>query len=128
MPVSSLLTFLSADPALRLMQGLLLALAVLVVYLVFFTLRDVLLRSRNFAFQLFSILLVAFVPVVGFLLYMLIRPVQTLAERRRDRWLRDLHAVLPATEVVVVKEEKKDKDTSKKDKDSKPHKVTTRAA
>lgn len=126
MPVSTILTFLSADPALRLMQGLLLALAVLVVYLVFFTLRDVLLRSRNFAFQLFSILLVAFVPVVGFLLYMLIRPVQTLAERRRDRMLRELHAAMP----VVVKEEKKDapKKDAKESKDNKPHKVTPRAA
>ncbi len=124
MPVSTLLTFLSADPALRLMQGLLLALAVLVVYLVFFTLRDVLLRSRNFAFQLFSILLVAFVPVVGFLLYMLIRPVQTLAERRRDRLLRELHAVLPVPE----KEEKKEKEAPKKESKDKSHKVSPRTA
>lgn len=120
MPISTLLTFLSADPALRLLQGLLLTIAILVVYLVFFTLRDVLLRSRNFAFQLFAILLVAFLPIVGFLLYMLIRPVQTLAERRRDRYLRELHtALVPATKEVKKEEAPK--------KESKPHKVTPRS-
>ncbi len=125
MPISTLLTFLSADPALRLLQGLLLTIAVLVVYLVFFTLRDVLLRSRNFAFQLFAILLVAFLPIVGFLLYMLIRPVQTLAERRRDRYLREIHAALPN----AGKEVKEPKETKKEDlkKEAKPHKVTPRS-
>ncbi len=123
MPISSLLTFLSADPSLRLLQGLLLTIAVLVVYLVFFTLRDVLLRSRNFAFQLFAILLVAFLPIVGFLLYMLIRPVQTLADRRRDRMLRELHSGLIQLE-KGEKEKDKEKDAPKKEKS---HKITPRS-
>lgn len=123
MPISSLLTFLSADPSLRLLQGLLLTIAVLVVYLVFFTLRDVLLRSRNFAFQLFAILLVAFLPIVGFLLYMLIRPVQTLPDRRRDRMLRELHSGLIQLE-KGEKEKDKEKDAPKKEKS---HKITPRS-
>jgi hypothetical protein len=109
MSLPSLLTFLSADPALRLLQGLLLGISTLVVFLVFFTLRDVLLRSRHFGFQLFAILLVAFLPVFGFLIYLLIRPSRTLTERKHDRWLKELHDLHVKTEKEEKKEEKKEK-------------------
>jgi ABC-type nickel/cobalt efflux system permease component RcnA len=81
---------LSGDPTFRLLQIALLLIAVLAVFLVFYTLRDILLRSRSFFFQIISILLVSCLPIVGFLLYVLIRPTRTLREREVDRALGSL--------------------------------------
>lgn len=52
-----------------------------VVFLVLFVTRDILLRTHSFVFQTFCILLVALLPFVGFFLYLLVRPSQTLAEQ-----------------------------------------------
>jgi hypothetical protein len=70
--------FLSEDPALRLLQGVLLLLGVVDLFLLFFTLRDVLLRYESFWAQTAALLLVACAPVVGFFLYLLFRPSRTL--------------------------------------------------
>ena len=86
----SSLSFLSQDPTIRVMQMLLLAGGVVAIFLVFFTMRDVLLRTRSFLLQIFSIFLVALLPVVGFLLYLLIRPARTLKERELERLMRQL--------------------------------------
>jgi hypothetical protein len=51
------------------------------VFLVLFTTRDILMRTNSFLYQIACILLVALLPVVGFLMYVLIRPSRTLAER-----------------------------------------------
>lgn len=81
------LLFLAADPVLRLLQLLMLATGVLVIFLVFYTTRDVLLRSQSFTFMLFSIIVVAVLPLVGFCLYVLIRPARTLKERELEEML-----------------------------------------
>ena len=86
----SITTVLSADPSLRFLQLLLLASALLSIFFVLYTTRDVLLRSESFWFQFLSIILVACMPVVGFLFYLLIRPSRTLWQRELSRTLHKL--------------------------------------
>lgn len=79
--------FLSEDPTLRLLQFGMLFAGVIVIFLVFFTTRDILLRTHSFWIMFFSIVLVAFLPVVGFFLYLLIRPARTIKEREIEELL-----------------------------------------
>ena len=74
------LLFISENPMLRLLQLVLVVLGVLSVFLVCFTTRDILLRTRSLLFQLLCIIL-SVIPIVGFLLYLLIRPARTIKER-----------------------------------------------
>jgi hypothetical protein len=67
------------------MQLLMVSAALLVVFFVLFTTRDILLRTNSFLYQVFCIVLVAVLPLVGFLIYLLIRPARTVADRRLDR-------------------------------------------
>lgn len=75
------MVFLAQDPALRLLQAGMLLLGSVVIFLVFFTTRDILLRTHSFVYMFISIVLVAALPVLGFFLYLLIRPSQTLKQR-----------------------------------------------
>ncbi len=84
------LLFLAEDPLLRLLQGGMLLVGAIVVFLVFFTTRDILLRTNSFLYMFVSIVLVAALPVVGFFLYLLIRPASTLRERELRRLLEQL--------------------------------------
>ena len=79
--LSSWSSFFSSNPTLFLLQILMLTAAVVLVFLVLFTLRDVLLRTHSFLFQVFSILLVAALPFFGFFLYLILRPSRTNAQR-----------------------------------------------
>jgi|GEM_PF-580747 len=79
--------FLSEDPTLRLLQFGMLVAGVIVIFLVFFTTRDILLRTHSFWIMFFSIVLVAFLPVIGFFLYLLIRPARTIKEREIEELL-----------------------------------------
>lgn len=88
------LLILADDPVLRALQGGLLFLGVIVVFLVFYATRDILLRTRSFPVMLGSIVLVAFLPVVGFFLYLLLRPARTIAQRETDRRIEEiLHCI-----------------------------------
>ena len=78
------LLFLATDPLLRLLQGAMLLLGVILIFLVFFTARDILLRTHSFIYMCFCILLVAILPIGGFLLYLLIRPARTIKERELE--------------------------------------------
>lgn len=60
------------------------------VFLIFFTTRDIILRTRSFWYQLFCIVLVTFLPVVGFFLYLLIRPPATLVEQEMQETLDEI--------------------------------------
>ena len=73
--------FFLEEPFLRLQQAGVLSLGALLVYLILYTTRDILLRSNSLLYMLFSILLVTAFPIVGFLLYLLLRPARTIAER-----------------------------------------------
>jgi len=86
----SLSAFMTDDPALRMMQGGILLLAFFLLFLLFWTLKDILLRTRSFAFQFGCVLLVAALPLVGFLLYLLVRPARTIRERDVEEMLRRL--------------------------------------
>lgn len=71
----------SSDPTVFALQvGAVIASAA-VIYTVLFVTRDVIIRSRSIVFQVFSILLTAALPLAGFLLYFLMRPSTTNAER-----------------------------------------------
>lgn len=104
------LLFLADDPTLRLLQGCMLLVGVLVIFMVFFVTRDILLRTHSFLYMFVSILLVAVLPVVGFFLYLLIRPPRTIKEREIETMLLSL--------TKSRKSEKKEKKAEKK-KDSK---------
>lgn len=75
---------LNLDPLIRAAQIGLGVLAVGLAYLVFYATRDILRRSNSLTYQLFCILLVACLPIVGFFLYLLIRPSQTLHARNME--------------------------------------------
>ena len=87
----SISQFFSEDPSVFLVQVLLLGLGFVVVFLVLFTTRDVLLRYDSFIAQVLCILLVATLPVFGFLFYLLTRPSMPTAEKHLRH---DLEAVL----------------------------------
>jgi hypothetical protein len=78
-------------------QATVIAVAFLLVYLLLFTLRDILLRTRSFWYQFFCVLLVGCLPVFGFLLYLLIRPARTVKERELESMLHTL-GILPDDE------------------------------
>jgi len=84
------LLFVSEDPLMRIWQGSLLFIGILAIFLVFYTTRDVILRTHSFLYMLFSILLVAFLPGVGFLFYLLIRPARTIKEREMEKMVQDI--------------------------------------
>ncbi|MDD4628348.1 MAG: PLD nuclease N-terminal domain-containing protein [Candidatus Peribacteraceae bacterium] len=86
-----LLLFLSDDPVLRVLQVVLIMTGALVIFFVFYTTRDILRRTHSFLYMAFCIVIVAALPVFGFLLYLLIRPSRTLLERENDRILREFH-------------------------------------
>lgn len=71
-------------------QGIVVLFASIFIFLVLFTTRDILLRTRSLIYQLACILLVALVPVLGFLLYLLIRPARTVKEREVFMMLTEL--------------------------------------
>jgi hypothetical protein len=81
-------SFFSQDPDTAMMQAGLLFVVVMVLFFLFFTLRDIVLRTRSFVFQCVCILLVALLPGIGFLLYLLIRPARTIKEREMEAMLR----------------------------------------
>jgi hypothetical protein len=82
--VDSMGAFFSEEPLVRTAQFALLAGAGLLIFLVFYTTRDILHRTRSLFYQISCILLVAAVPVAGFLLYLLIRPMRTVKEREME--------------------------------------------
>lgn len=98
----------TTNPTLRLMQSGLLTLGVVSAFLVFYTTRDSLLRSRSFLFQCFSILLVAALPIVGFFLYLLIRPARTRKERDMEAMLREILVSQKAKSVALPTMERPD--------------------
>ena len=85
-----ILSLLTDNPVIRTLQLTLLGAAVVAVYLVFFATRDILLRTRSFLYQIACILLVALLPLLGFFLYLLIRPATTIREREWERMLRKI--------------------------------------
>ena len=99
--IASMMGSLSAaflqNPFLYLTQGGLVLLACLLLFLLFYTLRDVLLRTYSFPLQFLCIVLVVALPGVGFLIYLLIRPARTKKERQVEAMLLALSAhLLPA--------------------------------
>lgn len=85
---------MNGDPVILATQILLGCTAGLLVYLVFFATRDILGRTNSLFFQLASILLVAALPLVGFFLYLLVRPATTLKEKDLEQKLDDVLAIL----------------------------------
>ena len=79
--LESVSAFLSANPTVLLVQSLMISTTCVVIFLILFVLRDILLRTHSFLYQVFCVVLVAALPVIGFLLYLLIRPSRTIAER-----------------------------------------------
>lgn len=98
MPFSAgfLTGFLPTDPVTWVQAGVI-AIAIVLIYLLLFTLRDILLRTRSFWYQFFCVLLVGCLPVIGFFVYLLIRPARTVKERDLESMLQVL-GILPDDE------------------------------
>jgi hypothetical protein len=92
--LDSAFTFVGEDPVLRGIQALLAFGAFTLVFLIFYATRDILLRTRSLTAQLGCVLLVALFPVVGFFLYLLLRPARTVAERTMGESLQRIEALL----------------------------------
>ncbi len=101
-----LIILFSENPVLRIGQVALILVGFVLVYLVFYTTRDIILRTHSFVYMLFCILLVALIPVLGFLIYLLIRPPRTFKQREMDNMLKTLMEVL-AKKTVKDKASKK---------------------
>lgn len=78
---------------------------IVLVFLIFFTTRDILLRTHSLLGQLLCILLVALLPGVGFLLYLIVRPARTILQRETDHMVRELHGHVFAVDELVIEEE-----------------------
>ena len=89
----------SGNPLVQTLQFALAACAALLVFLVFWTTRDILRRSRSLFIQLPCILLVAALPIVGFFLYLLIRPSKTLAEKEMAESVQKMLTIMQSWEV-----------------------------
>lgn len=87
----ALLAF-SADPIVLSLQAAIALAGVVAVYLLAYTVRDVILRTRSIVYQLGCILLVAALPIAGFFLYLLVRPARTVKERQMERMLKEVLA------------------------------------
>lgn len=77
----------SLFPALDANQVIIYVSAFFLVYFLFFTMRDIFLRTHSSLYQIACILLVGLLPVIGFLLYFLIRPARTVKERELEALL-----------------------------------------
>lgn len=107
----------SQNPVFTVQMLVLSAVALVLIFLIFYTTKDVFVRSDSFVFMLFSLLLVVLFPVVGFLLYLLIRPAQTKKERQLFAELRALHkevTALKAAQTGTKKPTAKKTSTKKK--------------
>ncbi len=115
----SLDSFAGIIPAgpVQILQLLIVVCAVVLVYLLLFTLRDILLRTRSFWYQFFCVLLVGCLPLAGFLLYLLIRPARTVKERETERMLR---AIAPDAILEETSDEELDELIEAAEDDSTP--------
>jgi hypothetical protein len=84
--------FFLDNPALRAAQSGLVVFGVIVLFLLFFALRDILLRTRSFWYQFLCIVIVTLLPIIGFLIYLLIRPARTIKEREMESMMLTLVA------------------------------------
>ncbi|HVW66777.1 MAG TPA: hypothetical protein VHA78_03525 [Candidatus Peribacteraceae bacterium] len=84
--------FFLDNPGLRAAQTGLVVLGIIVLFLLFFALRDILLRTRSFWYQFICIVIVTLFPVVGFLVYLLIRPARTIKQRELESMILTLVA------------------------------------
>jgi hypothetical protein len=88
MPFLDSFTGLFAENApLFFMQSTIALTSFFLLFLLLYTLRDILQRTHSFAYQCFCVLLVGALPIVGFLVYLLIRPSRTLKEREVEEML-----------------------------------------
>lgn len=116
--LAPLTAYIMENPGLRFAQGGLILLAALVLFLLFFALRDILLRTRSFWYQFVCIVIVTLFPVIGFLIYLLIRPARTIKERELEAMILTLVATEAPFQIEVgekVREENGDDDKETKE-------------
>ena len=100
------LAFVSFDPLIRGAQLVLGILASVLIFLVFWTTRDILSRTRSLLYQLLCILLVAVLPIVGFFLYLLIRPTRSLAQKDLEATLQEVIELVKSRGVAHQRRER----------------------
>lgn len=96
--------YIMDNPGLRFAQGGLILFAILILFLLFFALRDILLRTHSFWYQFCCIVIVTLLPVVGFFIYILIRPARTVKERELEAMIVKLAATGAPAQMPVQEE------------------------
>lgn len=104
--------FFLDNPGLRAAQSGLVILGIIVLFLLFFALRDILLRTRSFWYQFVCIVIVTLFPIVGFLVYLLIRPARTIKERELESMILTLVATEAPEQIEVGESESDSTDAS----------------
>lgn len=82
----------SVDSPVFVVQLFMVSAGAILIFFVLFATRDILLRTHSFLYQIVCILIVAALPVLGFLLYLLIRPSTTCRERTLDETIAQILA------------------------------------
>ena len=83
-------SFFSDNPSVLIAQVSMIVAACVVIFLVLLATRDILMRTDSLLIQVLCIILVAVLPVVGYLLYLLVRPSRTLSEKKLQGDLEEL--------------------------------------
>ena len=68
------------------------------VFLIFWATRDILRRTRSTTLQVLNILMVALLPVVGFGLYLIVRPSRTIEEKEMAGNVQEILSILKIRE------------------------------
>ncbi len=88
--IENVAAFFSSNPAAFAIQLSLVSAASVLIFMVAYATRDIILRTNSLLAQAACILMVAALPVVGFFLYMLVRPARTISERRLEQKVTEL--------------------------------------
>ncbi len=103
--LSPVTQYFQQDTALHIAQASLGLVGLILLFLLFFALRDILLRTRSFFYQFVCIVIVTLLPGIGFAIYLLIRPARTIKEREMESMLLTLVANDAPAQIEVGEQE-----------------------
>ncbi len=106
--------YFSTNPSVLLMQIATILVAAIVIFLVLFGAKDILSRTDSFLAQIFCVLLIALLPLIGFFLYLLLRPSTRTIERKILRELRVMSHQKAKQQVPQIKQQPQSPQQSKK--------------
>ena len=118
-----ILALVSENPVLLAVQGALMGTAFILAFFVFWVTKDILHRTNSVLFQMLCIAMTAVLPVVGFFLYLIIRPSQTIEERMLIDRMDEILSLMKEKEgkkdkIAEVKKEIRERSEKREKKDA----------